>query len=1103
VADNVILHVAETLTVNMTLEVGRVSQQVTVSAKPPLLDSGTDEVSRYVTVQEYKSWPVVISDGQRQIQDFIFTSLPGTTGSTFSGSINGGQTFSHEILVEGISLGRAEASGATSMEYSPSSEAISEFNLQTGAVSAQYNGGQTAVANFNIKSGTNDLHGSLFYYAGNDALDAQDTVSKAQGLSKPPLHQNNFGWGIGGPVYIPKVYNGRNKTFFFTNFEWDRLEQIAPYGLVTLPTPAFKNGDFSQLLNPAYTGNPMSGTQVGTDALGRPIIFGQIYNPLTTRSGPGGSIIRDPFPGNIIPQSQWDPVATNVVQNAGIANPQFDTMLLNMPGDNCNGGFGKHSEGVKVDHDITSNNRISGYYNKSYLWAINTPVGPPCWAPAPPAASPASTWGDQDEYSNMVRLSLNSVLTPSISNRFAAGYNSFRNQVGALASTINQGWAGKIGVQNTSPNFFPAFSFTGPDYQGGTTPQLGEDTYTNYDSGSYIYQDDLTWIHSKHTFHFGYEYRRYIYDWRQLTDSGNYYFSPQQTDLPGYLDDTGHAFASFMVGGAQSATHAIYTLTQGFRDPYHAFYAMDDWKVTPKLTVNLGLRWEIIPPFYEVTGRMSEVDLSVPNPGAGNRPGALVFASPGGRFNDTYFGELGPRLGFAYQLSNKMVIRSGYAMMNTPPIANNWGFGGFTYGFNGSVNVPAGSNPDGFVDDPAIYLSKPFPSLSSPLPDKDPASANYTNYVTTTARNANRPGYVGNWNLTVQYLLPKQTVLDVAYLGNKGTRMWGGVYNFSELDGLPTSLLSMGDVLNAPVSQYPQYIPYAGFPTTNKVAQALRPYPQYYGVEEAFPYNQDSNYDSMQITVTRHLTAGLGFIAAYTWSKALGTSDANGPAGQYSVTIQDYYNRRLERSVTSFNLPQTFKLTWVYDTPIGKGKKINLGWGNYILGGWQIAGIQSYLSGMPVAVSESGLNTPPGFGAFRPDALSGEPKTVGGVPSKVDVFDGTAYLNPAAFARSPLTANGTPLRVGTAPRFLPTVRGPAPRNETFRLSKKFPLKEKTFFQLGMSVINPFNRTFPFIADTTVGDSAFGQVYEGAYSNPALSGGTTGGRTIQLDARVEF
>ena len=159
--------------------------------------------------------------------------------------------------------------------------------------------------------------------------------------------------------------------------------------------------------------------------------------------------------------------------------------------------------------------------------------------------------------------------------------------------------------------------------------------------------------------------------------------------------------------------------------------------------------------------------------------------------------------------------------------------------------------PDGFVDDAATYLSQPFPSLPSPLPDKDPSSENYQSNVFTTARNANRPGYTQNWNLTVQYLLPKQTVLEVAYIGNKGTRLWGGINTGSELDGLPASLLaSMGDTLNAPVSQYPQYMPYASFPTTNKVAQALRPYPQYYGVEEAFPYNSNSTYNSMQASVT-------------------------------------------------------------------------------------------------------------------------------------------------------------------------------------------------------------------------------------------------------------
>jgi hypothetical protein len=377
------------------------------------------------------------------------------------------------------------------------------------------------------------------------------------------------------------------------------------------------------------------------------------------------------------------------------------------------------------------------------------------------------------------------------------------------------------------------------------------------------------------------------------------------------------------------------------------------------------------------------------------------------------------------------------------------------------------------------------------LPITDPASYN-GNDVFTTARDANRPGYTQNWNFTVQYQLPQDTVLEAAYVGNKGTRLWGAHYVFGQLNGLPASLLSMGDILNDPVSAHPQYSPYAGFDDTNTVSQALRRFPQYTAVNEQYPYNQNSNYNSLQVTVTRHLTRDLGFLAAYTWSKAIGYVDQNGVAAYYA-TVQDYYNRGLERSVTSFNLPQSFKLTWVYDLPVGKGKKFDLHKANYLLGGWKLAGIHNYLSGASLQLGESGVNAPPGFaGNIRPDVVSSDEK-LGGVPGKVDVFDGTPYLNPAAFVTSPLTVNGTPLRPGTAPRFLPNVRGPAQFNEDFRISKRFPLwGERQFFQIGSTWTNALNRHSRYFQSLAVGDSNFGQLYAGG-----------GPRRIQLDARIEF
>jgi hypothetical protein len=1088
-AENVILRVAQTMTIDVKLQVGKMNQEVVVSAKPELLEADSAEIGQYITAEEYKDWPILVSDGQRQLQEFIFDSLPGTTGNTFQGSINGGQQYSHEILIDGIPIGRSDLSGGNNDEFSPSAEAVGEFKLQTGAISAEYNGGQTAVANFQIKSGTNDLHGSGFYYLGNEDFDSIPVQSKTFGGTNPENRLNNWGYSVGGPVYIPKVYNGRNKTFFFTNFEKTNTVELPFNGFVTLPTVAQKNGDFSCLLSAACTGNPLSGTSVGNDALGRPIVYGQIYDPHST-TAVGDSFVRNPFPGNIIPQPAWDPVAKNIIQNIGIVDPEFNTLLKNQQKLGTSSPYFRlHTVGLKIDHQINGRNQISGYYNQSYRFRNNSSCGGgSTHGPYLPFTDATTCMKYQFTPGNMGRLSLTSTITPSVVNRFAAGVNRFLNNNGIPIQTAAGGWAPKLGLQGLAPSpNFPVINFSGNDYQGGTIDPIGVGFEGYNPNGSYIFQDDLTWIHGKHSFRFGYDYRRYLYTDRNYNSPGTFAFKPLQTGLPGFSDQTGDAFASFLLGAADNANQNIVGYTDSFRQPEHGLYAMDDWKVTPKLTVNLGLRWEIIPPFYEVTNRMSEVSLSVPDPNAAGRPGALIF---GGPFNDTYWKEFGPRFGIAYKLRNNMVIRAGYAMTNTPPIANSFGYP-FTLGYSTTVNVRALASPH----DPAIYLSQPFPSLTTPLPITDPSSQEF-NQVPTTARDANRPGYVQNYNFTIQYQLPGETLLEVAYIGNKGTRLWGGAPGsggFSELDGLPSSLLGLGDILNDSVDAHPRYNPYPGFDTSNTVSQAIRPYPQYTGVEEAFPYNTNSNYNAFQVTVTRHLTKGLGFLAGYTWSKAIGYVDQNGAASYYTIA-QDYYNRKLERSVTSFNLPQNFKLTWVWDTPFGKNRRWDLHWLNPILGGWQLSAIHNYQSGLPVAVTESVGAIPPGFGpGIRPDVLTGVPLTVGSASQKVDVQDPTQWLNPAAFAPSPQTSAGTPLRVGTAPRFLPTLRGPATLTETFRIAKQFPIhKEGQYFELGAVMANPLKRTVATINDNAVGDTDFGTLLQ-----------TGGNRTMQITARIQF
>lgn len=330
VQDNVNLHVAETLAANFTLQVGEAVQTVTVSAQAVDISPGA---GNYVTTKEMKSWPILVdSDGNREIQSFIFQSLPGTEGGTFLGSINGGQAYSHEILIDGITLGRYDLSGGNNNEDTPTFDSISQFKLQTGSMDARYDGGETAVANFDVKSGTNQLHGQVYTFVQMRALNANGYDNNALGKSKAPNRIINYGGDVGGPIVIPHVINGRNKAFWFLSHEHTTINHLGFAGFTTLPAAPFLQGDFSSLLNPAYTGNPLSGTQVGTDALGRPVIFGQIYNPATTRyvSGPKGPVeVRDPFAGNIIPQTMWSTVAKNYVNL--LPNPAFTRLFNNMP----------------------------------------------------------------------------------------------------------------------------------------------------------------------------------------------------------------------------------------------------------------------------------------------------------------------------------------------------------------------------------------------------------------------------------------------------------------------------------------------------------------------------------------------------------------------------------------------------------------------------------------------------------------------------------------------------------------------------------------------------------------------------------------------------
>jgi hypothetical protein len=1089
VRENVILGVAQTLTVDFTLEVGAVTDQITVSAEPPLLETGTAEIGYYVTKNEFDTWPITVGDGRRQIQQFIFTALPGTVGGTWEGSISGGQLFSHEILIDGISLGRMDITGGSNNEFSPSAEAISEFKLQTGMVSAQYTGGQTAVANFATKSGTNELHGSAYYYVQNDALRANSWSNNAAGIKRTPYKQHNFGYSVGGPIWLGRLYDGRNKTFFFHNFEYTRVRNFTSTSFSTLPTKDFKEGNFARLFDPNFTGNANSGKVIGTDALGRPVVFGAIYDPTTSRQV-GNTWVRDPFPGNVVPKTRWSPVSQKILELAPITDPIFDTMLNNIPNlAACCPVFGEKMLTIRGDHNFSASHRLAVTFNRNFRARNNSPGGR--WGKPP--GTPTGVYQWQETPGTLGRVAYNWTISPTVLNHLAAGYNRFGNKNQSVF--VDQGWPQKIGLQNVPGTHFPALWFTaGAVYQGrgiGAGGRLGSHLAGGSYNGSTIYQDDLTIIRGKHNFKLGIEQRRYYYNTRPRGgESGQFYFSPAQTALPGFTTQTGHSFASFLLGAVSSSSRAVVTTYFGHRWRSTGWYFMDDWKITRKLTLNLGLRWETVGGLFEVARRQANFSFDRPNPRAGNRPGALVWVDELNRksFQDRYWWLMSPKFGLAYAISNKLVFRAGYGINSTAPLSYDWGFAG-GYGFNGTISVSSATVPLRFAEEPVMWLHDRYPDFRGTLPNKDPSIANGTG-VNYFARDSNRLAYVQNWSLGFQYQLPQSFVLEINYIGNKGTRL--EAEGLDELNAVPVSVLAMGQTLTdpwTPASGVPQ--PYPGF--TGTVLQALRPFPQYTGIGQQFANFGTSLYNSLQMQLTRHFRQGLGVLAAYTWSKWISLS----PSALDGITPADVFNRRLERSINSYGYPHYFKLTWIYEIPVGKGRRWDLGKvANQVLGGWTLTANHQIRSGSPLSISVGGLVSNP-LGAARPDLVPGE-KIIINHDAPINfrgVQGGVAYLNRNAFALPPVHPGGRNViqRLGTLGPVLPNIRGPHYTGEDIGIEKTWKIDESKSFELRGVFLNPFNRHGRGNPVTDLSSPFFGQI----------TGPQVGPRNIELSARITF
>lgn len=1123
IADKILVPVAQVVTVDLTLQVGSQSEKVEVASATPLLTPSTAEVSSSVSSQEFETLPIEVSDGGRQLQTFIFTSLPGTVGDTFSGSINGGQLFSHEILIDGVTIGRYDLSGGSLDEFSPGTDAIGEFKVQTSNYSAEYGETGGGIANFSYKSGTNDFHGSLFEYNKNPIFNAAGAVVNANpGTPKDNEKENNFGGTFGGPIR-------KDHTFFFFDYEGDRFRSFALSGKMTLPTAAMKTGDFSSWL----------GAQVGTDALGRPVFKNEIYDPTTTRNVTAGqvdpvtgltananAVIRDPFSSggnlNMIPASEFS-AATSVLLPL-IPDPTLSGNVNNeLRLSGCCPILSRNAYTGKIDHVLTNKQKLWGSFTWNHRDRYNR-NNSRTFEPFP--GQPINPVKRQIVGGPQIRIAHAWTISSRSVNEFSVGYNRFQNENNI---TNNAAFTPKLGIPGIANDCFPTMHFTG---HNPVPPLFGVGCKNVDPSESYVYQDTYSYLRGKHSLKFGGEFRRYRYNtFEPGSLSGNFSFSDRETSLPGFTTTTGHPFASYILGAVHSGNRDVYTTEPGYRAGLYAFFAQDDFKATSKLTLNLGLRWEIPLPQREILNRESGFDPTVPNPGADNIPGALVFLGScstcihRNSFQDWYFKEFGPRIGVAYQFYKNVVFRGGYGISYGPPIENNFGSQNL-FGFNGSVPLNAGTSPTGFFADPVIYWSSlssaslptkaqiGVPAFTGTLPNRDPASANGQT-LDFMPRNAAAQPYVQSWSAGFQYLLPRDILIQTDYVGSKGTRLLNGYFG-PWYNQAPSKYMGLGDILaddlatdladpvNGPIlaSFGITKLPYPDFENNNwstMVAAALQPFPQYSGLNNNYPTIGNSTYHSLQLMGRKRTAHGLTFIAAYTFSKTLTDTDsALFESG--SQVVQDFYNRKAEKAIASFDHPQVLKLTWVYELPFGHGRRwlSTAGPLDRLVAGWQVTAIQNYRSGDPLTIIDSSISAGIQMNGIRADIVPGVPQTV--PSSGLDLANGTPYLNPLAFTDPPLSPNNSfALRIGNSPAFLPRTRGPFHSNEDFGIVKNTRITERVAAQFRADMFNVFNRVGRGDPDTDLGD--------GLPSNGGtfglITGPDNGPRVIQFALRLTF
>lgn len=1073
--------------VDIKMDIGTLEQSVEVTANASPLNFETATRQEGVAPETINELPLIVAGSPRNAAQFAVL-LPGVntggTNNAFDARINGGMQSGDEAIMDGVSMqqGTMSQSGMISFwDFRMTPDMISEFKVLTANYEPQY--GSTTSANIMVtsKSGTNEFHGSLYEYLRNTALNARQFGAD----TRPKDIEHDFGGSIGGPVKIPGLWSSKFKTYFFTNIEKFRITGGVNRPTLSIPSLKERNGDFTDW----------------RDADGALI---PIFDPATTRNV-GGQIVRDQFPGNIIPQDriansiakQWfqylpDPTNGSPLNNYLVPQPVPDTIL----------GDALHFI-IKIDEYVGDKDHFAGT-----IWRQKTP---PKFASTLPAQIANETYSDpQDSW--VERLNWDHTFSPTVLNHFAAGYLNRNEGYGAVNAEFVDALPKIPGVANNSI-YPPVITFSDDFEQYGQSAGINIGNVTT--RPAYVFNDLVTWVRGKHTLKIGGEYRNIGQNFHDNTNlSGTFSFDRGATSLLGI--NSGNPIASFLLEQVGSANSSFKTVNSWYaRADAFIWHVGDTYKMTPKLTLSYGLRWDMFRPTAEKYDRLSFFDPFGPNPSAGGRPGRLAFAGNDAgaasfgsrRPEETFKKGFAPRLGIAYAVSDRMVVRTGYGLFYTQAFYPNWGGGMNLDGFNADVSFD--STQGGLV--PAFILSQGFPQNFARPPFIDPG---FRNGRGTLYRpfDANRLSYSQQWNLSVERQVGKDIVVSTAYVGNKGTRLPSQIL---PLNVLNPSLLSMGDQLyeefapgqaslhgvNSPYDGWAQQLLDAG--CSPSVAQALLPYPQY--CSGLFGLNENlgsSTYHSFQAKVEKRFAAGTYLLASYTLSKLItdvgGHVDSDSNVWSGATGVISPFEKGRNKALANDDVPQVFNLTFVYELPFGRGKKFasSSKAADLLVGGWRVASVTRFSTGIPFYFRSSTCNVP---GQFRVGCIPGVLPGADIYTQSKDSFDpglGTPLFNKAAF--EPL--DQASFYYGVGPR-ISNFRNYGFKNEDLAIYKDFHVNERIRFQLRGEFFNIFN-LHNFVASGAMGSQAFTT----DIASPDFgkwNGSVTSPRNVQLGARFEF